>query len=418
MSVLRSLAELRAECQEKGLQVDFKGKKETKKHYIEALASHSLSKRSVTPGLKFRLGMESPQLAFLGDNLRKEEMAEIFRSDEWVFEEKLNGVRMVIFYDPETGFEMFGRNVSVQDFLPTDYTGKVYLGPREYRGLFPAFAVDCELCSDDPNVSTVLGKRGVVTETILQAVSALISLNTEDTISIQKQLATSKNGSPVLNLHVFDILMYEHKDLKPLPYRERRRILLPVIEMLRQVALPFHKVKAVQKNKQEYLQELWASGKEGCIAKRIDMPYIDRESRPRGGWIKLKRRVSMGATGDTVDGWISGYELGTEGKGYENLVGVLYVSVNLQCEDGTVRTHEIAHTANMPLEMRKEITTLGPDGKPVIKPEMYGKVVEVEGQAVSARALRLVHPRFIRMRPDKNASQCVMTEAFLKSQIL
>lgn len=124
-----------------------------------------------------------------------------------------------------------------------------------------------------------------------------------------------------------------------------------------------------------------------------------------------------GASGDTVDGWISGFELGTEGKGFENLVGALYISTNLECEDGTEKVHEIARTANMPLEFRREITVIGPNG-PELKKEMYGLVVEVEGQAVSARAMRLVHPRFIRMRPDKSAFQCSMKESFLKSQIL
>lgn len=406
----RSLADLKMECQALGLRVVPTGGREAKKDFITSLREYFLVTKGRTFGLDYRLGLESPQLAFLSTNLRDEEIKHIMTSPEWVFEEKLNGVRMIITYHPEVGFEAFGRNLSVTDYLPVPYGEKIYLGESNYKGLFPAFVLDCELMSRDKNISTVMGKRGVVTETELAAVTALLALNTEDSIRIQKEL-----DRPLV-LKVFDCLYHDKQDLRRKPYLERRKMLSQVVTLLQGVGIQVEKVKAVRDSKEEYLDYLWSQGGEGVIAKNIRMTYLDKVSRPRDGWVKFKRTVG-GALGDTVDGFVTGFELGDERRGFSDLVGALHVSVWLTAADGSKRIHEVARVANITLEERKKITVVGPNG-PELDKGVYEKVVEVEGQAVSARAMRLTHPRLIRFRDDKNPDQCVISESELRKQIM
>ena len=146
------------------------------------------------------------------------------------------------------------------------------------------------------------------------------------------------------------------------------------------------------------------------------MAYLATESRPRNGWIKFKRTAS-GHLGDSVDAVVTGFELGDDEKGFKNLVGCLKVSVLLKRADGETIWHEIARVPNIPLEMRKEITVVE-NGFPTLRKEIMGRVVEVDGQQVSARALRLTHPRLIRWRDDKNVNSLqVYDENQLRSLI-
>lgn len=405
----RSLAELKGECAVLGLTVVQTTPRESKKDFITALRNHFLSTKERTFGLDYRLGLESPQLAFLSTNLREDELVKIMTSPEWIFEEKLNGVRMVVSYHPEVGFEAFGRNLSVTDYLPVPYGENIYLGESNYKGLFHPFVLDCELMSRDKNISTVMGKRGVVTETELAAVSALLALNPEDSIRIQKEL-----DRPLV-LKVFDCLFSDKTDYRNQTYVRRRAELSRIVTMLQGVGIQVEKVKAVRDNKKEYLDHLWALGGEGVIAKNIHQTYLDKVSRPRDGWIKIKRTVG-GSLGDTIDGFITGFELGDEKRGFSDLVGALHVSINLQKANGECVVHQIARVPNIPLEERRRITVLE-NGVPVLARSMYDKVVEVEGQDVSARAFRLTHPRLMRIRDDKNPDQCIMLEEDLRRMV-
>lgn len=412
MSVQRSLAELKRECFSKNLSVVMTGKKEKKKDFIDALQNYTLSRMngSLTPGLKYRHSMESPQLCFLYTNLRPQEYDSLFEDPNIVFEEKLNGIRLVLSYHPDYGIELYSRNLSVEDWLPVCYTDKVYWGDSNLKGLFPPFVLDGEIISNNPHISTIMGNRGVYTETILQAVAALLSLNSQETLKIQKSLDRP------LHYHAFDCLMYNGEDLRSQPYRLRKKFLNDVLNYLSSLDLNIHKVKAVKSRKKDYLEYIWENSGEGVVAKNLHQSYIDKESRPRNAWVKIKRSVS-GSFSDTVDGFVTGFLPGTPDKGFSDLVGALEVSVFLRKSDGSDYIHKVAVCPNLELELRKSITTIV-DGKVGMVDWMYDKVVEIDGQAVSARARRLTHPRFLGFRKDKSKYDCVIDEETLLNLII
>lgn len=109
--------------------------------------------------------------------------------------------------------------------------------------------------------------------------------------------------------------------------------------------------------------------------------YIFKDSN-LGGWVKAKRD-------DTIDLIVTGVLPGKVGK-YWGKVG------SLVCK--TSEGFELCTTSGMPDNIRAIAETL------------VGQVVEVGYTAIGTRG-RLIHPRFIRARPDKQHSQCSVDQS-------
>jgi len=123
----RTLAELEKECKKLGIldQVQAKKTKISKQDYIDVLAKFNLEKRygtsnlsEIPQSLRFRLMLQSPMLAYQYTRLKPEEQKNIWTSDQWIFTEKENGVRMMLMYTPKEGLHLYSRNISVDDYQP------------------------------------------------------------------------------------------------------------------------------------------------------------------------------------------------------------------------------------------------------------------------------------------------------------
>ena len=123
--------------------------------------------------------------------------------------------------------------------------------------------------------------------------------------------------------------------------------------------------------------------------------------------------------GDTLDAFVTGFELADEDKSWSGLVGALIFSVWVRDKNGVIKEvpHEIAKVANIPLSLRKEITEIV-EGQPVLKQSIYGKVAIIDGQDVSARAKRLTHAILVDWRSDRSADSCIIDEEWFESQVL
>ena len=105
-------------------------------------------------------------------------------------------------------------------------------------------------------------------------------------------------------------------------------------------------------------------------------------------WYKLKGE-------QTVDAIVTGIVEG-EGK-YDGLIGALVVSVR----DNDGHLVEIASVSGFTDKERVEMSR--------IRDRVRGRVCEVKYQLVGAKN-RLVHPRFMRWRPDKPSNECTMSQ--------
>lgn len=422
ISTQRTIKQLQEQCEQLGLVMDSSIKKPGKTEYINLLRGYYLSTlypNGVPEPLKLMLNIESPMLCSRITELKPEMQNEIWESPEWIFQQKLDGVRFVMVHVKGKTF-MFSRNISVNDFLPIQYQDNVWfpwsLPDRD-------FIVDCELTATD-NVSTqnLMKTKGVVTETCLQAITALISLNPEETIALQKEYF-QQHGQYIMNFNMFDVLYLDGEWQLEKPYIERHKALCELLPEIQSFGVPALLPPSRVTNKRAFYKYLVNSGMEGVVAKNIHSKYVSDNTRQKMGWVKIKRSMSeqsrFAGLGDTIDGFITGFEEADPEKQFAGLVGCLKFSVILRDADGNESVHEIGRCANISLEDRKKMTVTDTiTGKVSLNPIYLNRVYELDGAGISARALRLRHCRIVRNRLDKSADQCVVDKSFLLSQVL
>lgn len=422
--VQRKLSELQSECKKLSIQVTMSGKRDSKQDYVDVLANYFYQKdpRKGQYGFEFVLReIHSPMLAQRMNYLTDAEQKEIMRDGSpWVFEEKIDGARILITYHPNEGFDFYSRNISVKDYLPVSYKDTVWLGaidsnrpnPEDWKGVFKSpFVVDTEVVAKDSHISTVLGKRGVVTATQLQATTALMAMDPTRSIPIQRE-----TGGFIFN--IFDVLKVGDQNIMVQPYIERRNIVQKIHRAMVEKQFPAIIPRSTDQYKENFLMDIFAKGGEGVVAKYAQGQYTPTESRGRKGWVKIKRTATT-ESGEEIDGFITGFLPGAAGSGWENLVGSLEITVFVVRRDGTEYQHPIAMVTNVTLEDRKAMTYYPKEPhKPYLKSEYYGKVVEVTGQDFSARARRLMHASIVRFRPDRNYLSCKLDESVIEKGIL
>lgn len=413
LETTRSLGQLKQECNMLGLEVKVSQPREKKEDYIKALRQHHIGilyPNGLPKSLEMMISLDCPMLCRRYQELKPQEQENLWTSPLYYAERKIDGARMVIFNVDNGPLNFFSRNLSVKDYLPSSYQDKILTEGVDFSKLKHQFIVDAEVVCKNPNVSTILEKKGVVTETGLQATTAILALNPEQSHELQRTEAP-------LTFMVFDCLFYDGKWLLDLPLKERRKYLKLAFAELKEAGLSVEAPEASYKNRKAFYNYIVKSGGEGVVFKNLMGKYNPTTSRPRDGWIKLKRSTSE-ALGDTIDGFITGFVKADPDKGWADVIGGIEVSVILKSESGEEKEHMIARVSNIPMEDKKKMTELGPDGTPQLKKEYYGKVVEVDGQCITARVRRLKHAVLVRWRPDRSASTCIMDESFLESMIL
>lgn len=424
ISTQRSLSELQKECENLGLKVELKAgqRKLGKTDYVLALRQWHLDHdfpNGVPEELTLMLSgvADGPMLCSRVSELKPDEQKAIWDDPMVIAQQKEDGVRAVLpFIDGK--LHMFSRNISVKDFLPVDYSENLWLEycQEKLDKITDKFIVDSECVSLNPHINTIMGKKGVVTESQLQAVTALLALNSQESIAIQRD-----ENAPI-EFRIFDCLWYNGEWLMDKPLIERQKYTEKAILQFQAAGLKCRQPVSNYTNKLAFYKAMLAAGNEGVVLKYLDSPYITGSNRSKRGWLKCKRKMTEAMQGDgladTLDAFVSGYEESDEDKSWAGLVGALEFSVHLKCEDGSYKDHKIARVTNIPMDLRREVTELDENGRPRLKKDWYGRVASIDGQCVSARALRLKHAVLVDWRPDRSEETCVLEESYLKKMVL
>ena len=145
------------------------------------------------------------------------------------------------------------------------------------------------------------------------------------------------------------------------------------------------------------------------MLKSLSAPY--REGKRTWDWLKVKKR-------EQVDAVVTGFVDSDGEKSWSNMVGA--VEVSCYDENGVLRP--VAAVGSMPLETRAWLTVMK-DGKPVLRSDVYGKVLVVAGQEWT-KNLRLKHATWEPyggwgdpFRGDKAPEDCKVDFIFLKKKV-
>ena len=303
-------------------------------------------------------------------------------------EEKFDGDRRIGQFCIEGGFpcvRFTGRRVSDKDGLLVEKTTNV----PHLSGLFDGTGDDPpEMCAPPATLEgTVLDGEMVCPWDGARSKDVTSIMGSAPAKAIAKQ---RKVGW--LRWTVFDCLYFKGEDIRNLPLVKRREYLARVLDEWNNSNVV--QAKVVKQDIEQFLHEVWERKGEGVILKDNGRPYGEQTT-----WIKVKKEF-------TVDCVVMGYEPpkqfsekvdGTTSvtKYWEQgLIGAITVG---QYKNGTLT--ECGSISGMTDAMRAEFTK---NGKKYI-----GAVVEVEANEREEDTGRFRHPRFVQIRDNKDAKDCL-----------
>ena len=411
---IRRIDYLDSLCRELGLEVKQAGNKLRKDDYVRALRNHFLLEKygsidNIPWSMKFMLSIECLQLCRRIQTLKESDQQKVWESDDWIAEEKVDGNRMALLWDAdEKQFHFFSRNNSMVDYLPQDYKDTIYITTDNFD-YDKNFVLDAEVISTSPNIET----NDTQCLTQLQSTSALLALNPDDSIAIQR--------NDPLKFIVFDCL-YHDESYMDKPWIERHKQTELLCNILKEHNFncelnPVIENTEYNKNKKrEFFDELIDNQKEGIILKNKYAKYHATSSRTID-CVKVKRSTSDSLTND-IDAFITDYVVGNDDTRNENMVVGFIFSVRLEKEDGTIVNHNIAVCSNISDCIKEDATVIDDNGNVSLNNDYYFRVATLKGQNISARNMRLTHAVIDTWRLDKSADGCeVLKESELKKLI-
>lgn len=333
----------------------------------------------------------------------------------------VHNCRCIISYDaPNKQFHFYSRNLSEVDLLPIDYADKILIPPLNESIInnMQSFVLDTEIL---PVNGEVTDER-VRAANQLNVVSSILQYLPEESRFIQQT-------NPLKNV-AFDCLMYGGQYLFDKPLRERQVYLHKLVKLLQLSGFRVELVpsKPDTMTKEEFYYSIIDANGEGCIAKNLNDTY-DILGRRDGRWVKLKRSVQetlIRQGHDSIDAFVSGFTLGTIGTKNEGKVGSLIFSVYLTDDnnqllyhdDGNPVIHEIAQISGITDELRDMLTWHDENGDVMLNPRFLNQVASINGQDVSSRELRLMHPVFLEWRLDRSFDTCKIKKSILESMVM
>ena len=401
-------------CHELGLEVKQAGNKLRKDDYVRALRNHFLLEKygsldNIPWSMKFMLSIECLQLCRRIQTLKESDQRKVWESDDWIAEEKIDGNRMVICWDAdEKQFHFFSRNNSMVDYLPQDYKDTIYITSNNFD-YDKNFVLDTEVISTSPNIET----NDTQCLTQLQSTSALLALNPDDSIAIQR--------NDPLKFIVFDCL-YHDESYMDKPWVERHKQAELLCNILKEhnfnceLNTVIENTEYNKNKKREFFDELIDNQKEGIILKNKYAKYHATSSRTID-CVKVKRSTSDSLTND-IDAFITDYVVGNDDTRNENMVVGFVFSVRIEKEDGTIVNHKIAVCSNISDYIKEDATVIDDNGNVSLNNDYYFRVATLKGQNISARNMRLTHAVIDTWRPERSADTCeVLKESELKKLI-
>jgi bifunctional non-homologous end joining protein LigD len=183
-------------------------------------------------------------------------VAEPFDDPDWIFEPKLDGLRVLCRFDGKR-VQLVSRNGKSQDFQFPD------VGIALAKALVKPAILDGEI--------VCLDARG---QSSFRALQQRFHLTDAGVVA-------SRMAEFPAYLYAFDVLYFDRYDTRPLALRERKRLLKRAVRWSDRIR---YTPETPAKGKTLFRKTCRAAG-EGIIGKRIDSPYVGGRS---DAWVKIK----------------------------------------------------------------------------------------------------------------------------------
>lgn len=405
-------------------------------------------------------------------------------SDDYVAELKCNGMRCLTVYSPETGFEFFTRKESVSNYLNGNITDKylfiekgLITEPKDYKNKFNyRFVLDGELLvegienevqttqvSIEDYIQSIFSSKAerarefqkdghrlklVVFDVLYFEKSPEIPSSYEPKYSYEERELTpdiinwveqhfaqylasagfkSAGRAKLLYQYLYSLKFSNKHDVRRFPFSKRRELRHLLVSVLQQANLPIFEVDGEDINKIEYLENVLSSGGEGIILKCIHAPYISsmRSSRGHRAAMKVKQSVikmlDNSQLVEDFDVFITGANPPKSDR-IKDMIGSLSCSIYIRKEDGSLVEHEIANITGISHEWKKKLALVDIEtGKISLNPEYEGKVIAIDGLALTSGKYKFQHAILKNKKLEfkaKNPSECVWDENVLKEMTL
>lgn len=322
-----------------------------------------------------------------------------------VAQHKLDGFRLQVHVD-KTGKEpvirFFSRNLT------------------DMSGMFPEFV---QACKKLPIKSFIADGEAMVFDQ-----NTKTFLPFQETVKRRRKHGIDQMVSELpLQLHLFDVLLVDGKNLLNVGHEERRAALKKIIEPLHDETLQVideRKIDTAQQLEQYFIESI-ASGLEGLVIKKTEAPY--QPGKRSSNWVKLKYQASDKML-DTLDVVILGYYPG-QGKRAKFGIGAFLVGIynprdqmfETVAKIGTGLTDEewrdlkkrcdVLKVPTQPKNVRCD-KNLAPlvwvdpiQVCEVLADEVTLSPVHTAGKTDEKLGFALRFPRFVKYRDDKSAHQ-------------
>ena len=298
-----------------------------------------------------------------------------FDSDEWIFEPKFDGLRILARFDGK-GVMLLSRNNK----------------PQEAR--FPEVAEAIRASLDRPAIVD-----GEVVCFDDRGRTSFRELQQRFHLENAAEIARRREKHPAY-IYLFDILHLGGRDVTGLPLVERKRLLDEAVEWSDRV----RRTEFTAGQGKKLLKRACREGQEGIICKRLDSTYVAKRS---DAWVKVK---CIGRQEFAIGGWTdpqrSRVGLGALLVGYYDTSGDRFRYAG---KVGTGFTREVL------LDLRRRLDALDRDSSPFDEgdPPTGAGVHWVTPRLVAEIAFAewtqnglLRQPRFEGLRPDKKPRDC------------
>ena len=396
-------------CRARGIPLS--PQRHTRQELLSLLTHHAFGACDPSYGLASRISLESLMLCASFHELSGGERHSVMHDAHWIAEPKYYGCRCLATYHPDEGFRFFSRNISLDSFLPLEYTQNLLIPfpgrtlPQSWRKAYPQpFVLDGELYSS----------RGAKKKSPRDAyytlegnyVSLLMQIPTEESHQLQLEQFP-------LRFSAFDLLHLGEDPVWPRPLRARKALLHSLMtgQLFPGAPIPFEETPYTSEDKTAYLARQLREGMEGCVLKNLDKPYLPSAKRCRDTMVRVKPRS------DSVIEDLDVFVTGVQGTRAE-------LSVFLRDPSGFER-EEVVGAVTIPKRLRRALRA--PQfhqnffHRPVPNSEVIGRVLVVRAVGYDP-----AHRRFGELRADwatgfrsdKSPMDCVLDPGSLEARWL